>query len=246
MTDVLHKMVIRTHTLRVELGKTITRGSVKNSDSWKDSNFKLKKNTMETKDWNGNKKSVFTSLGASSHAVEEREKHDNYATEPKATELLLKLEKFSNNIWECACGGGHLSEVLLKNGYNVKSTDLIDRDYASELVDFLGIDNIDMFDGDIITNPPYKYAEQFVEKALSLIPKGNRVAMFMGIQFLEGKKRREFLRRFPIKIVYVSSSRLYCAKNGDFEKYKSNSARCYAWFIWEKGHTGDTTLKLFN
>ena len=35
-----------------------------------------------------NKKSVFTSLGASSHAVEEREKYDYYATEPKAIELL--------------------------------------------------------------------------------------------------------------------------------------------------------------
>ena len=56
------------------------------------------------KDWTGNKKSVFTSLGASSHAIEEREKHDYYATEPKALELLLELETFSNNVWECACG----------------------------------------------------------------------------------------------------------------------------------------------
>ena len=199
-----------------------------------------------TKDWTGNKKSVFTSLGASSHAIEEREKHDYYATEPKALELLLELETFSNNVWECACGGGHLSEVLLNAGYNVRSTDLIDRNYAEELVDFLAIDNIQMWDGDIITNPPYKYAEQFVEKALSIIPRGNKVAMFMGIQFVEGKKRREFLKRFPIKTVYVSSSRLNCAKNGDFEKYKSNSARCYAWYIWEKGFNGTTELKWFN
>ena len=176
-----------------------------------------------TKDWTGNKKSVFTSLGASSHAIEERETHDYYATEPKALELLLELETFSNNVWECACGGGHLSEVLLNAGYNVRSTDLIDRNYAGELVDFLAIDNIQMWDGDVITNPPYKYAEQFVEKALSIIPRGKKVAMFMGIQFVEGKKRREFLKRFPIKTVYVSSSRLNCAKNGDFEKYSSLS-----------------------
>ena len=107
-------------------------------------------------DWTGNKKSVFTSLGASSHAIEEREKHDYYATEPKALELLLELESFSNNVWECACGGGHLSEVLLNAGYNVRSTDLIDRNYAGELVDFLAIDNIQMWYGDVITNPPYK------------------------------------------------------------------------------------------
>jgi hypothetical protein len=38
MTDVLHYLVVRTHTLRVELGKPITRGSVKNRDSRKDGN----------------------------------------------------------------------------------------------------------------------------------------------------------------------------------------------------------------
>jgi hypothetical protein len=191
-------------------------------------------------------KGVFRAIGASSHAAEEREKHDYYATEPKALELLLKLERFDTNVWECACGGGHLSEVLLKNGHNVKSTDLVDRNYASELIDFLAIDNTEKWGGDIITNPPYKYAEQFVEKALSLIPIGNKVAMFMGIQFVEGKKRKQFLKTFPIKTIYVSSGRLNCAKNGDFVKYNSNSARCYAWYIWEKGYNGSTELKWFN
>jgi len=198
------------------------------------------------KDWTGNSKSIFTTLGASSHAIEDREQYDYYATEPKAIELLLKLETFSNNIWECACGGGHLSDVLKKNGYSVKSTDLIDRGYADEIVDFIGIDNIESWFGDIITNPPYRYAEEFVQRALDIIPNGNKVAMFMGIQFLEGKKRREFLRKYPIKTVYVSSSRLNCAKNGDFVKYNNSSARCYAWYVWEKGYCGDTILKLFN
>jgi hypothetical protein len=201
---------------------------------------------MKNKDWSGNKKSVFTSLGASSHAEEEREKHDYYATEPIALELLLKLEKFDNNVWECACGGGHLSEVLHKHGFNVRSTDLIDRNYAAELIDFISIDNVQEWNGDIITNPPYKYAQEFIEKSLSLIPKGNKVAMFMGIQFVEGKKRREFLRTFPIKTIWVSSSRLNCAKNGDFVKYNNSSARCYAWFIWEKGFNGTTEIKWFN
>ena len=198
------------------------------------------------KDWTGNKKSVFTSLGSSAHSKEEREKHDFYATDPKALELLLKLETFDKNIWEPACGQGHLSEVLLNHGHIVKSTDLIDRNYADKIIDFLAIDNIKQFNGDIITNPPYKYAQEFIEKALQLIPVGNKVAMFMGIQFVEGKKRREFLKTFPIKTIYVSSSRIQCAKNGDFVKYSNNSARCYAWYIWEKGYNGETILKWFN
>ena len=200
-----------------------------------------------TKDWTGNKKSVFTSLGSSNHANEERQQHDFYATEPKALELLLKLEPFSTNIWEPACGQGHLSDVLTKYGHIVKNTDLIDRNYPSTtILDFLAIDNIQPFNGDIITNPPYKYAEQFVQKALSLIPANNKVAMFMGIQFVEGKKRKSFLQHNPIKTIYVSSSRLNCAKNGDFKKSNHSSARCYAWFIWQKGFNGNTTLKWFN
>jgi hypothetical protein len=201
---------------------------------------------MKQKDWIGIKKSVFSSLGASSHSLEERQIHDYYATEPKALELLLELEKFSKNVWECACGGGHLSEVLKKAGYKVRSTDLYDQNYTTEFLDFLDDSNLKKWNGDIITNPPYKYAEQFVEKALSLIPDGKRVVMFMGIQFLEGKKRRKLLNKYPLKTVYVSSGRLNCAKNGDFSKYKANSARCYAWYIWEKGYDGITELKLFN
>ena len=81
---------------------------------------------MQSKDWVGNAKSVFTCNGASNHSEEERQVDDYYATEPRAVELLLEREKFSSNVWECACGGGHMSEVLKQNGYSVYSTDLID------------------------------------------------------------------------------------------------------------------------
>ena len=115
------------------------------------------------KDWTGNRNSIYTTLGASNHSDKERQSHDYYATEPKATELLLAE-----------------------------------------------------FDGDIITNPPYKYALQFVEKALERVKPGRKVAMFLKLQFLEGKSRKAFFLKHPPKTVYVSSSRLICAMNGDF------------------------------
>lgn len=194
-------------------------------------------------DWKESK-NTFRSLGASNHAIEKRQEHDYYATEPKALELLLDIFNFNKNVWEPACGAGHLSEVLTKRGYSVKSTDLIDRGYGIGGIDFLK--EITKFNGDIITNPPYKYAQPFIEKSLELIDNGNMVAMFMGIQFLEGKARKKFLDKNKLKFVYVSSSRLNCAMNGDFDKYSNKSARCYAWFIWEKGFSGDTIIKWFN
>lgn len=59
-----------------------------------------------SKDWNGNYNSIFKTLGASNHTEEEREKNDYYATDPSVIKPLLAKENISNNIWECACGGG--------------------------------------------------------------------------------------------------------------------------------------------
>lgn len=196
------------------------------------------------KDWTGNKKSIYVTLGASNHVEEEREKNDYYATQPLAVEKLLEIETFSTNIWECACGEGHISKVLENRGHIVKSTDLIDRGYGETGVDFLKQTN--RFDGDIITNPPYKYAQDFIERALFLIPEKRKVAMFLKLQFLEGKRRKSLFLSNPPRTVWVSSSRLACAKNGDFKKTGLSGAVAYAWFVWEKGYNGPTHLKWFN
>ena len=201
------------------------------------------------KDWTGNKNSIFKTLAASNHTDKERELNDYYATEPKALELLLELETFSPYVWECACGEGHLSEVLKSHGYKVKSSDIIDRGYiGTETLDFLKVKKGDIeqdFSRDIITNPPYKYAKEFVKHALDISMDSTKIAMFLKVQFLEGKARKELFKKYPPKKIYVSSSRLICAMNGEFEKYPS-SAVAYAWFIWEKGYTGDTIVRWFN
>lgn len=198
------------------------------------------------KDWTGNSKSIYTTLGASNHTDKVREINDYYATEPKAAELLLEVEDFAPNIWECACGECHLSKVFETHGYNVKSTDLIYRDGGmSETFDFLAESKSNSWNGSIITNPPYKYAYEFVEKALDTVTTGNKVAMFLKLQFLEGKKRRKLFDNTPPQTIYVSSSRLLCAKNGDFESTTS-SAVAYAWYVWQKGYKGNTIVKWIN
>lgn len=147
------------------------------------------------KDWVGGSAAVFKTLGASNHADGDRQREDYYATEPKATEWLCKLEQFEGRILEPSCGEGHMSDVLKKAGYEVVSRDLVDRGYG-EVADFLAIDNL-AWDGNIVTNPPYRYALEFVEKALSIIPKGKKVAMFLKLTFLEGKARRSLFRSTP-------------------------------------------------
>lgn len=198
------------------------------------------------KDWTGNAKSIYATLGASNHTDAEREDNDFYATEPKALILLLERETFDDFVWEPACGKGHLSEVLKQSGYIVKSTDLVDRGYGKSGVDFLKCTT--PFNGDIITNPPYKYAQEFVEHALKLIPNGHKVAMFLKLTFLESKNRRALFESNPPRFVYVSSSRLQCAKGGDFDTHRKEvgTAVAYAWYIWEKGFHGEPVVRWFN
>lgn len=199
----------------------------------------------ENKDWTGNHNSIYKVLAASNHSDTERQCHDYYATEPKATELLLEQEAFALNIWECACGEGHMAKVLEEHGYHVTSTDLVYRGFGSEKsVDFLNERPLG-FNGDIITNPPYKYALEFVEHALEIVKPGRKVAMFLKLQFLEGKSRKQFFLEHPPRTVYVSSSRLICAMNGRFDEITS-SAVAYAWFVWEKGFQGAPVIKWIN
>lgn len=196
----------------------------------------------------GNKHSTYVTLGASNHSNTEREENDFYATEPKATELLCEVEKFNLTVLEPCCGRGDISKVLETKGYNVESYDLIYRGYGHKnSFDFLK-DNCFIYntiDFDIVTNPPYSIAESFVRRSLEVVNDGCKVAMFLKLQFLESKSRRKLFDEANPYRVYVSSSRLQCAKNGEFEKY-GNNAQAYAWFVWIKGYKGDTVIKWIN
>lgn len=200
------------------------------------------------KDWKGNSKSVFAQLGASSHSSDERQSQDYYATDPMAAELLQQIEDIPKDkpVWECAAGARHLADVFENAGYKVIATDIVKRAENVQVEDFLMFRGYNFcFDGTIITNPPYRYAEQFVMHALTHTAPGNKVCMFLRLNFLEGKRRKELFRIFPPIRVWVSSSRIQCAKNADFGKY-TRSASAYAWFVWEVGYKGETTLKWFN
>ena len=181
-------------------------------------------------------------IGSHNLSTQERQSEDYYATNPVAAEWLDRIENLDNRIWECACGEGHLAKVFVRNGHEVMSTDLIDRGYGRGGIDFLKCR--EMFYGDIVTNPPYKYAQEFVEHSLELIPEGNKVCMFLKVQFLEGKQRKTFFEKYPPRTVWVSSSRIGCYTNGEFKK--TSSMLALAWYVWEKGYKGDTVVKWFN
>ena len=169
------------------------------------------------KDWTGNSKSTYVTLGASNHSKEDREVNDYYATDPIAAEYLLKIEPEITNIWENACGEGNLAEPYRREGKLKAISDLIDRGYYPEGImtsygkDFLQMKKV--WKGDIVTNPPYAMSLDWAKHSLELLQEGHYLALFLKLTFLEGKERRKFFEENPPIRIWVSSSRIQCAKN---------------------------------
>ena len=174
-----------------------------------------------------------------------RVENDYYATPPESTQALLNVLELNGSILEPACGEGHISEVLKSNYPNseIVSTDLIDRGYGSGGINFLE-HTYDRTFTNVITNPPFKYMREFVEKSLEIST--DKVIMFGKIQFLEGQRRKEFLENSPLKYVYVFSERQNPMRNGssvDENGKKWSSTMCFAWYVWEKGYEGEPVVR---
>ena len=187
-------------------------------------------------------------VGASNHTKEEREHNDYYATDPQAFKDFLWAfgdrdgEILSRKAWEPACGEGNLAQVLRDRGFLVLATDKIDRGYG-EVYDFLEQTERIRWDGDIITNPPYKGNQDidFIRNSLDMVSKGKWVIMLFKVQFLASKKRFFLFQELPPKYIYVHSSRIKIWKNNDDDG--GSNALDYAWFVWEKGYTGETITR---
>lgn len=206
---------------------------------------------MSNKDWKANSKSIYVTMGANNHSKHDRAEHDFYATHPDAVDKLFQVFQGSGDlVWECAAGMGHMYKRIKELGWyqDYQATELVERDncLVDDIefgVDFLKIDFGDeKIQADIITNPPYKYAEEFIRHAYNIIDDGYFVCMFLPIRYLEGKKRKLLFRDLPLYKIAVMSERIECARNGEFNK-RGNSAQGYAWFIWYKGWEQDAIVE---
>ena len=163
-----------------------------------------------------------------------REPDDFYPTNPIGTEALLSVERFEGEVWEPACGGGHMSEVLKAHGYRVTSTDLVDRGYGRAPVDFLrDVRTVD----NVITNPPYKLAEEFAAHALARTT--GKVALLCRLAWLEGIQRKRFFQASPLARVWVFSRRLAMQRGKICD---TGGMIAFAWYVWEHGHRGPPRL----
>lgn len=163
---------------------------------------------------------------------------DFHETPEIATRYLLAAEDFSGPIWEPACGDGAISVVLEDAGHEVISTDLVQRSYGVGRTDFL-MEWLPRAPN-IITNPPFKLAEQFARQAVRLTT--GKVALLCRLGWLEGRQRRRMFAELPFARLWVFSGRLPMMHRSGFVGETNSSAIAFAWFVFEHGHTGPATI----
>lgn len=119
-------------------------------------------------------------------SAEDRSGTDFYPTPPDATKALMRwlaLPK-DTTIWEPACGEGHMTKAIKAEGYHVVSSNLHDQGCGETGVDFTTLTKCEC--DFIITNPPFKLAEEFINTAARM---GVPFAFLLKSQYWHAAKR---------------------------------------------------------
>lgn len=116
---------------------------------------------------------------------------DDFQTPPQALKPLLPYLKKEWTIWEPACGKGNLVREFERCGYKTIGTDLLfGADFLSE----------DLDRGDcIVTNPPFKYKQQFLERCYAL---GKPFALLLPLTTFETAKRQKLFKENGVEVIF--------------------------------------------
>ena len=182
-----------------------------------------------------------TSHAVMSQRVEPHDSLDHFPTPPWATralcEWLTARNEHLGNVWEPACAEGHMSRALAEYFPLVASSDIHDYGYGA-IADFLvpsplvpASQRIDW----IITNPPFRLADQFARAAIDRVRIG--VAILVRTAFLESADRfRTLFSVTPPSYILQFVERVPMFK-GRLDR-RGSTATAYCWLVWRLGDAG--------
>jgi hypothetical protein len=160
---------------------------------------------------------------------------DDFPTPPWATRGLLEhvfesnKDLISMSCLEPACGAGHMAKVLHEYFGDVASYDAFEYGYGP-VRNFLTYPYAaGSFDW-VITNPPFRLAEEFVLKSLKIARRG--VAILARTVFLESSGRYEAIFRRDPPTKFAQFVERVPMVRGRLDK-KATTATGYAWLVWE-------------
>jgi hypothetical protein len=160
---------------------------------------------------------------------------DAYFSPPEAAFSLLEIEdsRLPQCIWEPAAGNGALVRPFEAAGFKVVASDIADYGLEGCVtgLDYLSAKRPHGVEG-IVTNPPYKIAVEFAEKALKEAP---YLALLLRTNFLESTARLPFFRKHQPARIWISSRRLPMMHRHGWKGPQAPSNTCFAWFVWDAG-----------
>ena len=154
---------------------------------------------------------------------------DDFQTPPEALEPLLPYLIKGWHIWECASGNGNLVAELLERRFVVTGTDILPETDSRGQVDFLDftIEKYPTFGFDcIITNPPFKYKQQFLEKCYEL---KKPFALLLPLTTFETEKRQKLFREKRLEVIFMPKRINFETPN---KVENSSSWFATAWFTY--------------
>jgi len=184
-----------------------------------------------------------------SHAVmaqriEAADSADDFPTPPWATRgfmehIVSDFGPFSEmSCLETACGAGHMSKVLKEYFGEVRSSDAHQYGYGA-VRNYLDVPHEANAVDWVITNPPFRLAEQFVQRSLIVARRG--VAVLVRTVFIESVGRYQNLfQKNPPNIFAQYTERVPMVR-GRLDR-KASTATGYAWLIWTKRPSGAPRL----
>ncbi len=177
-----------------------------------------------------------------------RDPHDFYVEPEWCVDLLIDHEPFYHSVMDPCCGSGTIPKCFERGTRKmfVYGSDAFRNppgwgNWFIDCGDFLSdewTEYAPMFDN-IVMNPPYKRAEAFARKAISLVK--CKVAMLVRLDFLASQKRHKlFSDHLPAR-VYVLSKRPSMPPGGVTVRAQ-NGQHDYCWIVWDSASKRPSTI----
>lgn len=194
--------------------------------------------------------------------IEAHDSLEDFPTPPWATRALCEKLRYAGepietqSVWEPACNRGYMARPLQEYFAEVFATDVHDYGWSGQQdeADFTFQSARPMLQPDwIVTNPPFRLAERFIQTGLRIATRG--IAVFVRSSFVEGVGRYDALFRHTPESVFmpfvervvlwkgvlldpdVSITR-WNKKRDQLVTEKPTSATSYCWLVFEKSHKG--------
>jgi hypothetical protein len=177
----------------------------------------------------------------------QRKSRDFYATPAWVTGALLSHVRFRGPIWEPCCGDGAMSSVLSAHGYQVVSTDIVNRGFGPPGVDVLEAQTVPRRCASIITNPPYGDTGSqsgqsrsaaamlhFLRHALRLTETvQGQLALLVRLNWIAGRRAATIMAAAPFAATIILSKRIQWFDMGE----QTNTAQHHhAWIVFDYAH----------